>query len=89
MILKSSSSRSLVFDTIHTKLTMKIFDEYVSMLRDIYCIRFSERVSRLETSREVQSTPNDVTPLLIITLESCCPDRFRKHRKGNKEVKDI
>ena len=72
-------------ESIRSKLSLKMYDEYVNVLRGMYSVRFNGSASRQGTSTQVQSAPSDTTPPFINTLEAWCPNKFRKHKEGEKE----
>ena len=77
-----------IIETIGSKLTMKIFDEYANILRCMYNTRFNGDPSRTGSSHEDHSIPETPTPSLIRSLESGRPDKFRRRTKGTKEGKE-
>ena len=70
-------------ESTRSKLVLKIYDEYVNVLRRMYSVRFNGSASRQGTSSQSQSEPSDTTPPLIKSLEAWLPTKFRKH-KGRK-----
>ena len=75
-------------EAIGSKLVMKIFDEYVNILRCMYIIRFNGDPSRTGSSHEDNPIPETPNPPLIRSLESGRPDKFRRRINGIKEGKD-
>jgi hypothetical protein len=82
---------SASIDSIRTKLTLTIFDEYANILKGMYSIRFNGRSdpggtsARPDTGRsdhgEVQAQPTrDPIPPLINSLTVCHPNKFRKRK---------
>jgi hypothetical protein len=67
---------------------MKIFDEYVNILRSMYITRFNGDPSKTGSSHEDHPIPETPTPSLIRSLESRCPDKFRRQIGASKEGKD-
>ncbi len=88
---------SASIDSIRTKLTMTIFDEYAHILKGMYSIRFNGRPDSGGTSArpdtgssdhgEVPVRPDrDPIPPLINSLTAWQPNKFRKRKeRGSKE----
>jgi hypothetical protein len=64
---------------------MRIFDEYTNILKYMYGTRFNSGSTRAGTSRDDQSTPIDIPPYLISTIETGRLDKFRKRTNGGKD----
>ncbi len=73
--------------SIYSKLTMRVFDVYANILKNMYSTRFNGGPTRSETSPEVQLTPIVVTPL-IHTIDTPRPDKYKRWRKESHETKD-
>ena len=73
--------------SIYSKLTMRVFDVYVNILKCMYSTRFSGVSTRSGVSSETQSTPIVVTPL-IHTLDTSHPDKYKRWRKESHEAND-
>jgi hypothetical protein len=74
-------------ESIYSKLTMRVFDVYVNILKCMYSTRFNGGSPRSGASSEDQSTCITVTPL-IHTLDTSRPDKYRKRKKESNEVRD-
>jgi hypothetical protein len=84
-------------DSIRTKLTMTIFDEYANILKGMYSIRFNGRPDSGGTSARPDTgisdhgvapvrPDRDLIPPLINSLTVCQPNKFRKRtERGSKE----
>jgi hypothetical protein len=75
-------------EDIGSKLPMRIFDEYENILKYIYSTRFNGGSSGTGSSPKDQSPLETSTPYLIRSLESGCPDKFRRRTIGRKEESD-
>jgi hypothetical protein len=76
-------------EVIGSKLVMRIFDEYLNILRCMYNVRFNGDPSRTGSSHEGHPIPETPTPSsLIRSLESGNPDKFRRRISGSREGKD-
>ncbi len=88
---------SVRIDSIRTKLTMTIFDEYENILKGMYSIRFNGRPDSGGTSDRPDTGSSDhgedpvrpdrdLIPPLINSLTVCHPNKFRKRtERGSKE----
>ena len=56
------------FESIYSKLDMRIFDEYTNFHKFMHSAKFNGCLTRSGTSLDTQSTLNDTTPSLIRTL---------------------
>ena len=83
-------------ESIGSKLSIRIFDEYMNIRKCMCSTRFNGDSFRVGSSLEDQPTPEttglgDDYPLplsMISTLESGRPDKFRKRIKERKERRD-
>ena len=66
-------------ESIRSKLVLKIYDEYVNVLRRMYSVRFNGSASRKGTSSQSQSAPAKPFPLSS-TPSTPLPTKFRKHK---------
>jgi len=73
--------------SIYSKLAMRVFDVYANILKCMYNTRFSGGSTKSDLLTETQSTPSVVTPL-IHTIDTSRPDKHKRRRKENREVKD-
>ncbi len=64
---------------------MKIYDEYVKVLRGIYRVRFNVGASNQEISTQVQPVPQETTPPFTSTLEVWCPNKVSKHKEHKEK----
>ena len=71
--------------SVYSKLTMRVFDVYVNILKCMYTTRFGGGSTKSEDSLEAQSTPITTTPLLR-TLDTSRPDKYKRRRKESQEV---
>ena len=74
-----SRSRTSI-ESIVSKLVMRIFDEYTNILRCMYSTRFNGGPSGSGSSTEDLQSLKTPTPSLIRSLESGCPDKFRRRK---------
>jgi hypothetical protein len=73
--------------SIYSKLAMRVFDVYASILKCMYSTRFSGGSTRSEASPEAQPTPIVFTPL-IRTVDTSRRDKYKRRRKESHEAKD-
>ena len=72
-------------ESIGSKLAMRIFDEYANILRCMYSIRFNGDSSGAGSSHRNPSSSETPTPPLIRSLDTGCPNKFRKRVKRSTE----
>jgi hypothetical protein len=69
-------------ETIRSKLTMKIFDEYTNILKVMYSMRFNGRPTDRNVSIQDHSVPHGPTSPFITSFTSCLSNKIRKHKEG-------
>jgi hypothetical protein len=73
--------------SIHSKLSMRVFDVYANILKCMYSTRFTGGPTRLEASPEDQQTPTVVTPL-IRTMVTFYPDKYKNRKTECQKAED-
>ncbi len=56
-------------DSIRSKLTLKIFDEYANILKGMYSTRFNGRLERKGDHNQMDTAPGGPSPPLITSLQ--------------------
>jgi hypothetical protein len=76
-----------IIQSIYSKLTMRVVDVYVNILKFMYSTSFNGDSMRPEASPEDQPVPFVGTPI-IPTIDTSRPDKYKRRRKENHESKD-
>jgi hypothetical protein len=58
-------------DSIRSKLTFKIFDEYANILKGMYSTRFNGHPKNKGDHDQMDTTPDEPSPPLITSLQAC------------------
>ncbi len=79
----SLQSHNRRFDTIRSKLVMKVYDEYVNVLRGMYIVRFNGGASSQENTSPVGPLRDHVP--FINTVETWYSYKVRKHKEREEK----
>ena len=74
--------------SVYSKLTTRVFDVYVNILKYMYNARLSGDTTRSETSSDAQPIPFVATPLIPIIDTLPKPDRYKRRKKESPEGRD-
>jgi hypothetical protein len=71
-------------DSIRSKLTFKIFDEYANILKGMYSTRFNGRPKRKSDHDQMDTVPDGSSPPLITSLQAWQPNKIQRQKEKEK-----
>jgi hypothetical protein len=72
-------------DSIRSKLTLKIFDEYANILKGMYSTRFNGRPKNKGDHDQMDTAPGGPSPPLITSLQAWQPNNIRRQKEKEKK----
>ncbi len=73
------------FESIRSKLTFKILDEYANILKGMYSTRFNGRPKDNGTHDQMDTALNGPMPPLITSLQAWQPNNIRRQKEKEKK----
>ncbi len=74
-------------DSMKSKLSFKIFDEYADILKGMYSTRFNGRPKNKGDHDQMDTAPDGPSPPLITSLQTWSPNNIRRQKE--KETKGV
>jgi hypothetical protein len=72
-------------DSIRSKLSFKIFDEYANILKGMYSTRFNGRPKSKGDYDQMDTVPDGSSPPLVTSLQAWQPDKIRRQKEKEKK----
>jgi hypothetical protein len=72
-------------DSIRSKLSFKIFDEYANILKGMYSTRFNGRPKSKGDHDQMDTVPDGSSPPLVTSLQAWQPDNIRRQKEKEKK----
>ncbi len=72
-------------DSIRSKLTFKIFDEYANILKGMYSTKFHGRPTNQDDHDQMVTAPGGPSPPLITSLQTWRPNNIRRQKEKEKK----